>query len=69
MVPFTLNETAAETLHECGSCCDVGELDNGMVKHLVRYLWRGLQSSPLTLELITLNRGLIVKATNYAAKT
>ena len=38
MVPFTLNETAAETLHECGSCCDVGELDNGMVKHLVRYL-------------------------------
>ena len=47
----------------------MGELDNGMVKHLVRYLWRGLQSSPLTLELIILNRGLIVKATNYTAKT
>ena len=67
MVPFTLNETTAETLHGCGSCCDVGELDNGMVKHLVRYLEGA--SVFLTLELITLNRGLIVKTTNYVAKT
>ena len=64
MVPFTLIST---TLHARLVCCVVVELDNGMVSQTLTRLgiWRRLQSY---LELIILNRGLIVKATNYAAR-